>query len=367
MLFLQIPNSPIVLPDSIPSKREELEMLRTLPFDELVQKLVSGFVTFAINLAIAILVFYVGRLIINKLYSVLNGIFIRRKVDTSLASFILSLVKMLLYFILIVTIVGIMGIETSSFIAIFASAGVAIGMALSGTLQNFAGGVLILLLKPYKVGNYIEVQGYAGTVREIQIFHTIITTPDNKAIIIPNGGLSTGSINNFSRQDYRRVDWVVSISYGDSVETARDKILEILSSDNRVVKKYIEDDREQRLKDGLDKAKEELHEEENEEKTEKEPFRLLGLWKIKRKNYKERQALKASQPVVTPFEPINVDRSPAVRVSALASSSVDLKVMAWTHSDNYWPLFYDINERIYNELPLSGINFPFPQLDIHQK
>ena len=105
-------------------------------------------------------------------------------------------------------------------------------MALSGTLQNFAGGVLILLLKPYKIGDYIEAQGYAGTVTEIQIFHTIICTPDNKSIIIPNGGLSTGSINNYSREDYRRVDWDVCLAYGDDVEVARKAILEILNNDS---------------------------------------------------------------------------------------------------------------------------------------
>ena len=120
---------------------------------------------------------------------------------------------MVLYFILIITIIGILGIETSSFIAIFASAGVAIGMALSGTLQNFAGGVLILLLKPYKVGDFIEVQGYSGKVKSIQLFNTVINTVDNKAIIVPNGALSTSSINNYSLEQYRCVVWSVGLSY----------------------------------------------------------------------------------------------------------------------------------------------------------
>ena len=157
------------LPDSVPSRAQEMEVLRSLPFDELMTRLVNSAVSFAINLLIAIVVFYVGRLIVNKLYRFVSGIFIRRNIDRSLTTFVLSMVRIVLYFILIVTVIGILGIETSSFIAIFASAGVAIGMALSGTLQNFAGGVLILLLKPYKIGDYIEAQGYAGTVREIQI------------------------------------------------------------------------------------------------------------------------------------------------------------------------------------------------------
>ncbi|MDE6331088.1 MAG: mechanosensitive ion channel, partial [Muribaculaceae bacterium] len=196
-------------------------MLKSLPLDDLLDKFIASVTTFAINLAIAIVVFYAGKFVIKKIYGFLTMILTRRDVDRSLTTFVLSMVKMLLYFILIVTVIGILGIETSSFIALFASAGVAIGMALSGTLQNFAGGVLILLLKPYKVGDYIEAQGFAGTVKEIQIFHTIIATYDNKSIIIPNGGLSTGSVNNWSREDYRRVDWTVGISYGDKVEDAR--------------------------------------------------------------------------------------------------------------------------------------------------
>ena len=209
MFKIQLPEMPVI-PDSIPSPSKELSSLKALSADELINKLVSTMVDFAIHLAIAIFVFYVGKFIIGKLYSFVAGIMVRRKVDRSLSTFVLSLVRMLLYFILIVTVIGILGINTSSFIAIFASAGVAIGMALSGTLQNFAGGVLILLLKPYKIGDYIEAQGFAGTVTEIQIFSTIICTPDNKSIIIPNGGLSTGSINNWSREEFRRVQWDVS-------------------------------------------------------------------------------------------------------------------------------------------------------------
>lgn len=365
MIPLQIPDTPVVLPDSIPTRQQELEMLKSLPFDELMQRLISSLVTFAINLGIAILVFYVGQLVIKKIYKLISGIFIRRNVDDSLASFILSLVRMLLYFILIVTVVGILGIETSSFIAIFASAGVAIGMALSGTLQNFAGGVLILLLKPYKVGDYIEAQGYSGTVRAIQIFHTLVTTPDNKSIIIPNGGLSTGSINNFSKLDYRRVDWTVSISYGDSVEAARQKILEILMADNRVVEKYVEDDRERRKTAALEKKSEDPGAAETPAAAE--PEKRESWWR-RIFSHHSREAVRKladDSDIIYTIEKKGIDRSPAVRVAALASSSVDLKVTAWTHTDNYWSLFYDINEKILDELPGAGVNFPFPQLDVH--
>lgn len=310
MLFLQTP----ALPDSVPDVKEELSMLKSMPVDELLNAVVAGLVKLAINLAIAIVVFYVGRFIINKLYRLLTGIFIRRRIDQSLGTFLLSLVRMLLYFILIVTVIGILGIETSSFIAIFASAGVAIGMALSGTLQNFAGGVLILLLKPYRVGDYIETQGYAGTVKEIQIFHTIITTGDNKTIIIPNGGLSTGSINNWSHASTRRISWDIGISYGDSVDDARRTILAMLDQDPRVVKgkKYV-----------------------------------------------------TSNPLIVAGAAPAPDLSPVVLVSSLADSAVILQVRAWAATSDYWDIYFEFNERFYNELPKAGIHFPFPQLDVH--
>lgn len=193
--------------------KDILEVVKSLGLEDALSGIASGIVQFTFRMLLAILVFYIGKFIIKKIYGLVYSIMVNRKVDASLTTFVLSLVRIVLYFILIITIVGIIGIETSSFLALFASAGVAIGMALSGTLQNFAGGVLILLLKPYKVGDFIEAQGFSGTVKEIQIFHTVINTGDNKAIIIPNGGLSTGSINNYSLEQYRRVDWVIGLSY----------------------------------------------------------------------------------------------------------------------------------------------------------
>ena len=232
--------------DSIPSVKEGLMQLRSIPVDQLINTMVDKTFHFAISLAVAIFVFYLGKFIIRKLYNFVAGIMIKRSIDRSLSTFILSLVRIVLYFILIVTAIGIIGIDTSSFIAIFASAGLAVGMALSGTLQNFAGGVLILLLKPYRIGDYIEAQGFSGTVTEIQIFHTIICTADNKSIIIPNGGLSTGSINNWSREDYRRVEWNIGISYGDNVETARRLVLDMFAADSRIVKHTLDEDRKKR-------------------------------------------------------------------------------------------------------------------------
>lgn len=365
MFLIQDPTKLPITPDAIPDAKEELQMLKSLPFDELLDRMVSGLVSLAINLAIAVVVFYIGRYIINKIYRLISGVMLRRKVDASLSTFVLSLIKMLLYFILIVTVIGILGIETSSFIAIFASAGVAIGMALSGTLQNFAGGVLILLLKPYRIGDYIEAQGYAGTVREIQIFHTIISTPDNKQIIIPNGGLSTGSVNNYSMADYRRVDWSVGISYGDSIDIARKTILGIIDSDDRIVKGTIEDDRERRLSeqhaiemadidgDGIpDLLPEPRH---------SWIYRIFHRSKVKSKIQTWQEARSEKVRMMLP----KTDGTPKVFVETLADSSVVLKVRAWTRNVDYWNVFYEINERIYNELPLSGIHFPFPQMDVH--
>ena len=355
MIHLQIPDIPAALPDSVPTVGQEMSMLRSLPFDELMSKLVTSMVTFAINLAIAIVIFYVGRLIINRLYNFVSGIFVKRRLDRSLATFVLSMVRIVLYFILIVIVIGTLGVETSSFIAIFASAGVAIGMALSGTLQNFAGGVLILLLKPYKIGDFIEAQGFAGTVQEIQIFHTIITTGDNKAIIIPNGGLSTGSINNASREDYRRVEWTVGISYGDSVQVAREKILEILRSDSRIVKQFIADDRAERAKAAESTV------EEAPVAEEKRPGYFGRMFGAAHHIKPEIAPIPSAASLVS--KP--ADCSPTVNVLSLGASSVDLQIRAWTRSSDFWGVFFSINERIYNELPEAGISFPFPQLDVH--
>lgn len=365
MIHLQF-TPPAAVPDSVPDVHREISMLRSLPVDELINTVVAGLVKLAINLAIAILVFYIGRFIINKLYRLVTGIFIRRKVDQSLGTFLLSLVRMVLYFILVVTVIGILGIETSSFIAIFASAGVAIGMALSGTLQNFAGGVLILMLKPYRVGDYIEAQGYAGYVREIQIFHTIINTYDNKSLILPNGGLSTGSITNWSREDFRRAEWTVSISYGDDVRTARDAILRILHDDKRVVEKYVEDARKARVKASMDAAREdsEAHSDANDGREKRGGF-LRHLMRRKARKPDPWASYAMDEQIISHIA--MVDRSPAVVVDSLADSSVVLKARAWVHRDDYWSVYYNINERIYKELPPAGINFPFPQMDVHVK
>lgn len=365
--MIQTEDLPVVpLPDKIDSGKSAFEALKGLGFDDAISSIANGIVEFTFKLLIAILVFYVGKFIIKKIYGLVYSIMVNRKVDASLTTFVLSLVKIVLFFILIVTVVGIIGIETSSFLALFASAGVAIGMALSGTLQNFAGGVLILLLKPYKVGDYIETQGFTGTVKEIQIFHTIINTTDNKAIIIPNGGLSTGSINNYSLEQYRRVDWKIGLSYGNDYSEARKTILEMLNSDNRVVKQYIEDD--MKLRKELQRE-EELKEHSSEIAVEDEIVKKESWWK-RFKNRRKRHQLAIQEKLREQVSlneglPVKKDCTPFVGLDELADSSINIVVRAWTHSSNYWGLYYEMNERFYKELPEHGFSFPFPQMDVH--
>lgn len=367
MYFLQVPLTPTVPNDSIPIKNPDWSTLKTMSLDDLLTKLINNLVEFTISLAIAIFIFYAGKFIIKKLYNLTASILIRREVDKSLSTFILSLIRIVLYFILIVTVIGILGINTSSFIAIFASVGVAIGMALSGTLQNFAGGVLILLLKPYKIGDYIEAQGFAGTVTEIQIFSTIICTADNKSIIIPNGGLSTGTINNWSREDYRRVQWTISITYGDDVALARKVILDLLATDDRIVKQFVEDDREYRKNLATLLAQSE-NPDKQPEKIEAAP--KLSLFKRIFSKHKKRvkskiESWEDSQEFKLKALMPKVDRSPSVNLGELADSSINLYVRAWVQSAEYWSVYFKFNELIYNELPKQGISFPFPQMDVH--
>ena len=217
-----------------------MEELLTSPsnvsLDVFLTKMIDLGISVGSKILLAIVVFLVGRWIVRRLNKLLAKILEKRHVEASLSTFVKSLVNITLTLLLIIVVIGVLGIETSSFIALFASAGVAIGMALSGTLQNFAGGVMIKLFKPFKVGDTIEAQGQSGTVREIQIFNTILATPDNKIIIIPNGGLSTGLMKNYSREATRRVDWEFGIAYGDDYTKAKAVIARLLDADGRVLK-----------------------------------------------------------------------------------------------------------------------------------
>ena len=299
-MYLQVP--PIIKPENIPADSvvtakliDKVSEFVAMKPEEMIRTIVIGLLHVAGKILLALIVYWLGRRLIKFITNIVNKIFERREVDISVRSFIGNLIDITLTILLLATIVGILGINTTSFVAIFASAGLAVGMALSGTLQNFAGGVMVLVLKPYKVGDYIEAAGQAGYVKEIRLFNTLINTTDNKQIIIPNNSISTGIINNYSKELTRRVDWTVSISYGDNVDVARAAIQEILQADKRI----------------------------------------------------------HTAPV------------PLIAVFDLAANSVDIAVRAWVDSADYWDVYFAVNERIYKTLPEKGINFPFPQLQVH--
>lgn len=183
----------------------------------------------------ALLVFIVGRFLISMINKLVQRVLLKRKIDPSIKTFVGSLIHIILMILLIISVVGALGVQTASFAALLASAGVAIGMALSGNLSNFAGGLIILIFKPYKVGDFIEAQGLSGIVREIQIFHTVLTTTDNKVIYIPNGSLSSSAVVNYSYQEVRRVDWTFGVEYGTDYAKVKGVLEDILAKDERIL------------------------------------------------------------------------------------------------------------------------------------
>lgn len=196
----------------------------------------SEYVTvWGMKLVSAIAVWIIGGFIIGILNKGFAKMLDKGNTDDSLKPFLKSIVGSLLKVMLVITVLTTLGVEMTSFIAILGAAGLAVGMALSGTLQNFAGGVMILIFKPFKVGDVIEAQGHTGGVKEIQIFNTILKTPDNKTIIIPNGGLSNASMVNYSTEPKRRVDFTFGIGYGDSIEQGKEVLLSILKADSRII------------------------------------------------------------------------------------------------------------------------------------
>ena len=188
------------------------------------------------KLIAAIAVWIVGGWIIKAVVNGFGKAMEKGGTDSSLRPFLKGIVGALLKVMLIISVLSMLGIQMTSFIAILGAAGLAVGLALSGTLQNFAGGVMILIFKPFKAGDVIDAQGYLGAVSEIQIFNTILKTPDNKTIIIPNGGLSTASVTNFSTEKRRRVDWTVGVGYGDDLDKARQVIKDLCDDDSRILK-----------------------------------------------------------------------------------------------------------------------------------
>ena len=290
---------PLILPDSVQKANlaKVVEKIATLDYHEVLQTMRSEAVWIVIKIVIALAIYFLGRWIVRRVVRLIDVAMERRKVDISLRSFMRNTVRVVFSLILVLIVVQTLGVNVTSLIAVFSAATLAIGMALSGTAQNFAGGVMILMMKPYRVGDYISAQGQSGTVREIKLFSTVITTTDNQTIYIPNNAIATAIIDNYTTAEQRRVDWTVGISYGDDVDVARETILAMLAADARILR----------------------------------------------------------------------ETAPVVWVAALADSSVNLTVRAWVANADYWDVFFEYNERFYKELPKAGINFPFPQMDVHLK
>lgn len=278
-------------------------MIEKILSPETYSLLVEWALSFCKNLIVALIVYFVGSFLIKWGVRLITKMLEKSKVDRSLYSFLTSIVNVVAWFLLIIVIVSILGIETSSFIALFASAGVAIGMALSGTLQNFAGGVMILLFKPFKVGDFIEAQGYAGVVKEIQIFNTIIRTGDAQIIIIPNGGLSTGTMKNSTAEQYRRVDLEFQFAYGADVDEVRQAIAEVISANPLVLQGPVSD----------------------------------------------------SENVAAPW----------MGISKLGDSGVTILTRSWCKGSDYWPVYFGLNETVYQTLKTKGFMFPFNRMDVN--
>ena len=264
--------------------------------DLIIDKLVELSISAGKSILMAIVVYVVGRFLISLIQRLMENMLSRRKVEVSIQTFLKSLVSILLNVLLIVSVVGALGVSTTSFAALLASAGVAIGMALSGNLQNFAGGLIILFFKPYKVGDWIEAQGTSGSVSAIQIMHTLVVTADNKVVYIPNGAMSSGVIVNYSRMETRRIEWVVGVDYGEDIDKVKAIVEGLIKADSRILQ-----------------------------------------------------------------EP-----APVIALQALDASSVNVTIRVWVPNAEYWNVYFEMNKKIYDEFNRQGVNFPFPQLTIHQ-
>lgn len=204
--------------------------------ENLLDRLLNYGIELGKSLLAALVIYIVGRFIIKYIMRFVTSVMVKRKMEISVQTFLRSLLSIVLNLILAFAIISKLGVETTSFAALLASAGVAIGMALSGNLSNFAGGLIILVFKPFKVGDYIEAIGESGTVKEIQIFHTLIATVDNKMIYIPNGSLSSNAVVNYSKQETRRIDWTFGVEYGEDVQKVRAVLRRIIDADARILR-----------------------------------------------------------------------------------------------------------------------------------
>lgn len=214
------------------------EKISNTPADELVADLIDKAISFGLKVLAAMLIYMVGAWLIRRIKGIFKRAFEKRSTDPAIASFVLSIISIALTIILIITTVGVLGVDTSSLAALLAGGGMAIGMALNGTVQNFAGGIMILAFRPFQSGDYIQFEEFEGTVSEVNIVSTKLTTTDNRTIIIPNGALSNGTINNFSHNKIRRVEWLIDIEYGSDVEQTKALLKSMLDEEVRILHKH---------------------------------------------------------------------------------------------------------------------------------
>lgn len=277
---------------------------------------------FGIKVLIALLIYFIGVWLIRIVKRALKRFFDRKQTEPTIASFTTSFVSISMTILLIVITVSTLGVNTTSLAALLAAGGMAIGMALSGTLQNFAGGLMILAFKPFKAGDFIEAQGQTGKVIEVNITATKILTTDNRVVILPNGALSNGTINNYSGRPIRRVEWTVSVSYGVDAEACKKAILDIVNSDERVLK----EDTDMRA----------LYKQLN-----------ISAYQLNTVNYR-------MEAIPAPF----------AGLKSLNSSDITFVVRAWVRADDYWDVFFGLQERFYTELPPQGFTFAYPHIEI---
>lgn len=238
-LFLQTDKlENLIVPDSVQKEKfaETVKRLAALDVHDIVSEIVSWLIWTGIKICIALAIYYAGRWLLKRVVKMIDALMTRRKTELSLHTFLLTLVKTVGYIILIVAIVSVLGVNLTIFAAVLASAGLAIGMALSSTLQNFAGGVMILVLRPYSIGDYISSQGVSGTVTAIRLFTTTVQTTDKQTIYIPNNMISTSIINNYTTSVTRRCSWKVSVAYGDDYDAVRAAMLAIIMRSDKVLK-----------------------------------------------------------------------------------------------------------------------------------
>ena len=279
-------------------------------------------VQFGIKVLAALLIFVIGIFLIRWVKAVLKRVFDHRKTEPTIASFVSSFVSISMTVLLIVISIGTLGVNTTALAALLAAGGMAIGMALSGTVQNFAGGLMLLAFKPFKAGDFIEAQGISGKVIEVNITATKVLTPDNRVVILPNGALSNGVINNYNGRPLRRVEWSVSVSYGVDAAQCKEAILAIVNSDPRV------------LQDDTDMKQ--LYKELN-----------ISAYQLSTVNYR-----------------MDAIPAPFVALKSLNENDITFVVRAWVRADDYWGVFFDLQERFYTELPPQGFTFAYPHVDV---